>query len=99
MTRVQKIIISIILVVFLGGIGGAFSYFSHQEAPISNKQEAGTLPVREASLPVTSPQEEVPSAQAPSQDTATVSSKADAEKMLQETEDDFQGLDADLSAQ
>jgi hypothetical protein len=100
MNRHQKIIIGVVTLLFVIGIGSAFRFLTHQgvttesrgeiQLPVS-QDETVTMRVpekQEIALPL---QEVTP--------VATVTSKADAEKMLQDTESDFQSIDVDVSAQ
>lgn len=115
MSRNQKIIIGIVTLVFVIGVVSALNFLSRQGTQMSARNNQVQTPAAQTGVPVLStvsektadgsvagapvpaPQSEVPQQGASEQ--ATVTNKADAEKMLQDTESDFQSIDSDVSAQ
>lgn len=109
MSRNQNIIIGAVALLFIVVVGGAFNVLSHQEGRASAEKTQIQNPLSQADTATPRVIEETvdgvhvatpaPALQQAAPEQAIVSSKADAEKMLQDTESDFQSIDTDVSAQ
>jgi len=100
MTQYQKIIIGVVAFLFVVGIGSAFRFLVHQEGAIESRSEV-QLPVSQTETMVSeTPKKQEGTLPPPeAMPGAMVTSKAEAEKMLQDTESDFAGIESDLSVQ
>ena len=99
MNRHQKIIIGVVALLFVIGIGSAFRLLTREVTteeggegePLVSQTETVIPGVPEKQGIALPPQEAKP--------VETITSKVDVEKMLQDTESDFAGIESDVAAQ